>query len=1188
MKIKKITIQGFKSFVDRTQIAFPMGTSVIVGPNGCGKSNIVDAVRWVLGEHNARHLRGKVMEDLIFTGSDTRKPTGMADVILTLSNEEGNAPAQYANFTEIEIQRRLYRSGESEYYINKVPARLRDIVDLFADTGIGTRAYSIIEQGQIGWLITAKPEERRQLFEEAAGINKYRLKKESALRKLDATKANLTRVSDIISEVKRQLNSLNRQAKKAQRYKALKDELKELELHLCSLEHRSMQEKKAGLAGRLEEIKDKDVGLSTRINSKQSEAEEINLEYLKEEAEFQEIKNRAFELERFIQAEERAMELARVRADELIRNDERITSETKELETLKATLSEEAERLSSSINEGAGQLAEEGKRLTQNEAALLDIARALNEKEEKKKPCEARLMEVKAGLSEIKHALQGLKKDEELLGLKHAEAIKEKEQTERLLNSRVEPLNSLKQKIEDCRERKLAMESELDGANERLAGLEKQRDLEAQRLTELKGEWSQKSSRLAALEEMEKNREGVDDGVRAFIRSENGGSGVHGLIADVIETEESYEKAVETVLGERLNYVIVESQNEGLEAIEYLKSHASGRGSFVPIKDTRPPIYRKFEPPYDTESNGVTKLIGKVTVKEGYQTIMDYLLGDVLLVKDIHSAASIWKGNGVTSTLVTKDGEMIDPQGIITGGDSNGSNGGVLQKRREIKELAPQIKGHEEEISRTEKEVLSLATEIRSAKTALEGSRDNLYGADMERVNLEGELKINTEEMERLEEKLRVLSSQILTIQRELEDVKGKTEALSRQAEELDKTLLEAERTTGLLYEEASGLGREKEKLTELVTSIKVKTASMAERQEHLASQLEEKERLLKDTTERINGKQRELERVRTETGQKTEEVSRHKTTLEETLKKKDEVKKEEILKGETLSVLSERIKASESEVQGLKEELLGLQESKNTLSLELKELELGLGHIKEKMIEKYGTDIEAYGATAKKAGELSARPTEEIDGRAKELREKIGSMGEVSLSALEEYGELEERHRFLTQQQDDLNRSVESLHATITKINRTTRERFRKTFEEINEKFRETFPRFFKGGKAELRLSGEADILESGIEIVAQPPGKRLQSITLLSGGERALTAIALIFSIFLIKPSPFCLLDEVDAPLDDANIDRFNSFVKEMANRSQFILISHNKRTMEMADTLFGVTMEEPGISKSVTVNL
>jgi chromosome segregation protein len=538
MKIKNITIQGFKSFVDRTRFAFPMGTSVIVGPNGCGKSNIVDAVRWVLGEHNARHLRGQVMEDLIFTGSESRKPIGMAAVSLTLSNEGGKAPARYANFTEIEIQRRLYRSGESEYYINKVPARLRDIVDLFTDTGIGTRAYSIIEQGQVGWLITAKPEERRVIFEEAAGINKYKLKKDAALRKLDATKVNLTRVNDIISEVKRQSNSLKRQAKKAERYKALKDELKELELSLSSIEHKNMREKKAAVEKRLEELEDRDIELTSRMNAKGSEAEEINLEYLKEEAKFKEIKERVFELERLIQAEERAVELRRMRVEELTRDEKRLLAELEELKAQKGSLEAEIEGLNSSVGQGATLFEKEEKKLAQNESLLSGLVADLNEKEEKKKAEEEATLEDRTRLSDIKHAIQGCIKEEELLGIKKREAQTEKDETGSLLNTKVEPLGVMKEKINGSLERKRAIEAELNGANGRLEGLERERKPKEERLTDLKQVWSRKTPRLAALEEMDRTLVGAKDGVQAIMHANREGS-IHGLIADVIEACDS-------------------------------------------------------------------------------------------------------------------------------------------------------------------------------------------------------------------------------------------------------------------------------------------------------------------------------------------------------------------------------------------------------------------------------------------------------------------------------------------------------------------------------------------------------------------------------------------------------------------------------------------------------------------------
>ncbi|MBI5598444.1 MAG: chromosome segregation protein SMC [Deltaproteobacteria bacterium] len=1180
MKIKKLSIHGFKSFPDRTHFAFPPGTSAIVGPNGCGKSNIVDAIRWVLGEQNARHLRGKLMEDLVFTGSDSRKPIGMAEVTLTLSNEEGNAPASYANFTEIEVARRVYKSGDSEYFINRVPSRLKDIVELFADTGIGTRAYSIIEQGQVGWLVTAKPEERRAIFEEAAGISKYKHKKDEALRKLEATRTNLTRVSDIIGEVKRQLNSLNRQAKKAERYKELKEELKKLDLHLFHLEHTRMSEEKARIGKESSSLEDSEIKLSSAISAKDGEREGVGLEYLKKEGEYKALREKTYELEKAIQTEERAAELAGVRVEELKRASERLALDIGELKTRKVSLEGETSGLEAEGMRLSGTIGAEKKRLSENETALEGINSTLKEKETALKTEEAASMGLYSKISEIRHSMENCIREEEALRLREAKLGKEIEEAAKAIFEKEPLLKALRQVLSDAVRGKESAGSELDSLIERLKGLESEKTGKTEELKGMNEAFAAKRERLKTLEEMTVGEAGAG-GLLSFIRR-NGRNGVHGCVADVIETVPGYEKAVEAVLGERLNYVIVESQKEGVEAVEYLKMSSAGRGSFVPVRETRPsgPHGDAASPPAIGADLG-----DKVMAKDGYGGVIKNLLDGVVVVDDFESALEVWKKNGVSRTFVTPEGEMVDRHGIITGGRTNGHGAsGVLQKRREIKELKAEVSATEERLVPIEKRMLELDSSIADTRALVEGFRERLYKGDLERIEGLGAIKRAEDDISRLKEREASLSSESLSATKELVAMGDKKLRLSRERESLEK---EAEAKDGLitaLSGAGNSLREKKEGMTGVVTDIRVALASAEERFEHTSRLIKEKHSLIHDAEKRIASKEEEIEAGEKETAAMKEETERKKAVLEELLHRKDSLKNNEVLLEEELSALSERMKSSEAEIRKLRDELSGLQEKKAGLSFRLKELELSLGNLKEKTIERYGADMRDYASSVDIA---SMEPTAASE-KADELREKIGAMGEVSLSALEEYRELDERHNFLIEQQADLTASMESLSSAISRINRTTRERFKAAFDEINQKFSETFPRFFNGGRAELRLVGEEDVLESGVDIAAQPPGKKLQHISLLSGGEKALTATALIFSIFLIKPSPFCLLDEVDAPLDDANVDRFNGFVKEMSLVSQFILITHNKRTMEMADTLFGITMEEPGVSKVVAVNI
>ncbi len=1180
MKIKKLTIHGFKSFADRTQFTFPTGTSAIVGPNGCGKSNIVDAIRWVLGEQNARHLRGKLMEDLVFVGSDSRKPVGMAEVTLTLSNDSGKAPASYANFPEIEVQRRLYRSGDSEYYINKVPARLKDIVDLFRDTGIGTKAYSIIEQGQVGWLVTAKPTERRAIFEEAAGINKYKHKKDAALRRLDATRQNLTRVSDIISEVKRQLNSLNRQAKKAERYKLLKDELRSIDLYHSHLLHQSFTAEHAELAKESTRIKDEELALTTERDRHQGALEQANLEYIKKETEYKDLRERSFGMERLVQMEERQAELARLRSDELKRSSERLLSDIEELKAQNASSTELITMLGKELDDLGSTLALEKTKLAENEAALRLVAGELQEKESELKTEETASLEMISRSSGIKHSLENCLREENSLREREAKIKTEREEAARELAKKDAPVEGLISQISeiDAKREQTGAESLLTA--EKLKNLEEEKERKDAALKEYEAELASKSARLRSLEEMTSRMEGLGDGARN-VMLEHKSSAVHGLIADIIETTPGFERAVEAALGDRLQYIMVDNQSDAIDAIEYLQDSSKGRGSFMPVKGSR----QKNKPETNASlPQGTSPLKEEIRSSSEYGQLVKDLLDGVLVVKTLKEAAAIWEQNQSNYTLVTLSGEIIDPDGVITGGSASGSAGGLLQRKNEIKDLT-------EKTTELDGKVLSLTAEterIRSAisesKALIETYKEKRHSEELEKINLEGTLERIKNEKRHLCEQEAALASETTKTDEMLVAIKDKKIALSREREDLDceKAVLDER-----LHELRAGLSElrtKKESVALLVTESRIELASSNEKLEHLSKRLSEIEDTIKETLQRIAAKTREIDQNAKEVEIKDAEAAGHSEKLTELLKSKDALRREEVLGEEALGEAARAAKEMESEIKKLTSSINALHEESGKLQIKLRELELKSENLCENTIERYGTDIREYTP----AEDTTTLAPQELAERVTELREKLGSMGEVSLGALEEFEEQQVRYNFLLEQQTDLVNSSDKLQNAINRINRTTREKFKETFEAVNKVFKESYPKFFRGGHAELQIVGEGDILDCGIEIVAQPPGKKQQNINLLSGGEKALTATALVFSIFLIKPSPFCLLDEVDAPLDDANIDRFNGFVKEMSAKSQFILITHNKRTMEIADSLYGITMEEPGVSKAVSVNL
>jgi len=1187
MKIKKLSIQGFKSFVDRVVLDFAAEPAAIIGPNGCGKSNVIDAIRWVTGEQNPRHLRGKQMEDIIFNGSEARKPVGMAEVVLTFSNERAKAPVRFASFSEIEVARRLYRSGESEYYINKVRCRLRDVVDLFTDTGIGKEGYSIVEQGQVSWLVNARPEERRVLFEEAAGINKFKHKRDTALRRLESTKDNLIRVGDIISEVKRQLNSLNRQAKKAERYRAAKEAIKELDMSLASMERALLIEKRGQNQKRIEEAGDASIAVAAKKTGLEDRRDEALSGLTGLEDRYRAVEEKVIDLEKELGAGERKAELARMRSAELTRNRQRLANEIESLKEKKQTAKRAVEETMASLDETLVSINEAQEDLDAQNKGLNEVLRALEAAAAEEAAIKSRLVQGRAGLSDIRHALQTAISDEDRAREQEAKCGAGIVETRARILSMRQPLDSLKKDMTTSDQRGRTLEDSLSGLRSKLSELVGQRHKLLGEIEGAKETRAAERARLKTLEEMENNLENIHGGARSILKKGNL-RGVHGIVADFIEANPGYEKAVEAALAERLEYVIVEGQGESLDAIGFLKTNAGGRGSFVPLSDLRPTP--SAVPAGFAARSGVRTLAGEITVRDGYQHIIEALLGDAVIVNNLNEALELWQRDGAFTTIVTLEGERLSPDGIITGGGLGASDSGILQRRGEIKSITNNLSVLETKVTELTGALDDIDKKVAAGQSELDELKAGLHRVELDRVNTDSEIKRQENEIETL---LR-LSEDLQRDQKEagaaIEEIIEKKKKLAREREALERDVLGDEQTLESLLGEISSIEKKKEIINESVTASQVELARVTERRTALEARIIEGEALQKELAEVLESRVRERALAESSIEEKNREVEEAGHKLKGLYTELEAMRLRRTEEQEALASVTSGIKELEGEIAELNEKSRKLEELKGTLGFGLKEIEMQVSALAEKMDERYGLRLEDIPAMAEveEAGEAGAAPEEtaSLKTRRDELHAKILAMGEVSLSALDEYRELEKRHAFLIEQQEDLTKSTDGLMRAIARINKTSRAMFSSVFEEINNKFKENFPKFFRGGKAELKLTDETNILESGIEIVAQPPGKRLQNINLLSGGEKALTAVSLIFSIFLIKPSPFCLLDEVDAPLDEANIDRFNTFVRDISNVSQFILITHNKRTMEVVDKLYGVTMEEPGVSKIISV--
>jgi len=1175
MKIKRLDIIGFKSFVDKVSLDFQQGITAIVGPNGCGKSNVVDAIRWVMGEQSARNLRGKQMEDVIFGGSEFRKPQGMAEVSLTFSTEDGRIPAKYLAYSEIQVTRRLYRDGESEYYLNKTPCRLMDIAELFMDTGVGAKAYSIIEQGKIGMILLSKPEERRFLIEEAAGVTKFKSRKQVALKKIDVTRQNLLRLGDIISEIRRQLNSLQRQAKKAEKFRACREELKRIDLHFALREYLDIQKIRVsaeeGLAGLT-------VQLATRaaeLEGAELALEERRIGLLEVEKTLAVAQEDIFRIKAEVQSEENRLDFQRKEFVNLERHAARFAEELAALERHLTESEAEYKLLVERSELFARELAGEEETLCTRE---LELEMVLATEGELVTGMERKRQEMFGFLSELAQ-----------LGNRHAAAARQLENlAERSEKSRREEV-LLREKLVEARK----CEGDLDEARrtlvedkirltENLADLRRREEGLRRDLAEAEKSWqahrddlSKKESRLHSLQELEAQFEGYGQGVRSLFLTDGFRERFRGIVADLLETEEQYETALETALGERLQFIVGDSESDAVAGISRLKEISGGRCSFL--------IGAPALSGDDKGPDGTEKLIDHVVIRDDLRMRVEPLLVGFRIADDLEKAIMLAR-RFPWLTFVTLAGDMVQAESIISGGSSDGAHQGLIHKKREIKELAGQVALLSQEVARLENEKNGLREELTSVDGALREVTPQLHRGDIQLVNLEKDLQRIREEGQRIADRFSVKEMEDEQIREERENLVQEMAALesNRQAAEARKRTLEEE-IEGL-QETLAAKKMSIDLAREVVTTVKVRVAALTEKRGSNERAIKRVEALVADLTERIAGHRVEVDKTGAERERLVSAISQAESGLKTLVQKELAAEAEcasvrQRCEGETVKVREE-----EARVKVLRSDVEELRRTEADHTLRLSEAVMKLRHMEGVLQDKYRLDLNAL--------EPFSEPCDDneplLRERQAELQQLISEMGEVNLTAIDEYQELESRYTFLSGQQKDLEESLLSLQKAIQRINRTTRKRFLETFHLVNAKFQEVFPRLFCGGRAELRLTDEEDLLESGIDIIVQPPGKKLQNVSLLSGGEKALTAVALIFSIFLIKPSPFCLLDEVDAPLDDANIGRFNDMVREMSSFSQFIVITHNRATMTVADILYGITMEEPGVSKMVSVRL
>ncbi|MBI3803763.1 MAG: chromosome segregation protein SMC [Nitrospirae bacterium] len=1177
MRLKKLEIFGFKSFFDKTVVTFQPGINAVVGPNGCGKSNIADSILWVLGEQSAKNLRGERMEDVIFNGTEHRKPLGMSEVSLTFGDINGALPEPYAPYSEITVSRRLFRSGESEYLINKTPCRLKDIRDLLIDTGAGYRAHTIIEQGKVDDLISASPLQRREIVEEAAGIAKYRLRKAEALRKLEATEQNLTRVRDIIGEIKRQINSLDRQARKAEKFQKIREELKSLDFFVARAEWDQWSGTREALEQEERSLQETASAQENQRSGLDLRQSEIKLSLTEQEQALGQLKTQIFETEAKIQRLEGRIETIRAQRREWTETETRNLQEIAEIRQAETALQAEDQALDQEQEQIEETLPERERHLTERQEESNRIEAALTEEIARLEQEKGYLFELASRLTQAKNNLVHLQLRKDELMKRKGRGAQELEEVQRKKEETEAASGQLKAQLGEMKRQLSEKQAAQAAAATQLKETEATLQAGTARLSQVKEEWGVLAAQLASREGFYRGLLGP--GTENLLTQLQG---LHGMVADFIEVPAPYEKAIEAVLESRLRGIVVDGAAEIRQGIEHLREAQLGRGTFFP----RQP---RTQSPLSSTETGQEGVIGRaldlVGHRDGYEALTQALLCDVVLVRDLDVAFEQWELSPA-AVYVTLRGEVLDRSGAVTGGERGET--GLLEQKREIKALSDQMAHLQEEMRRQEEKIGENQALLQTTRQEIEALGGEIRAIEIQHLHDLKDHSASLTEIDRLQNALQtVLFEQEEGTKEEIELLRQE-ETERNQVTEAQRMKEEKEAAITQQQEQVEALRQSLGIVKEEVVRLKMETASLKERHRHLLEKRSRVVRAKEELVQRFQEKERLVaslqEKRRAAEGEEAETTSFIQLGAVEREALNARIREKTEAHAEILAQLQQ----VDQEIQQCRAQLDQTQKSLQERALRKIEAQMTMEKVRETIFMNYQTEIAETRPAPPASPEGEEISLDQARERSAALRRAVDEMGPVNIGAIEEYRELESRYQFLTSQETDLTTSMESLRQAIAKINKTTQSLFTDTFYLLNEKFKEVFVSFFGGGKAELILLDESRPLESGIEMVAQPPGKKPRSISLLSGGEKALTAISLLFATFLIHPSPFCLLDEIDAPLDEENTRRFTQALTNMSSQTQFIVITHNKRTMEIADVLYGVTMEEIGLSRLISVDL
>ncbi len=1179
MYLKKLELQGFKSFADKTVLDFMPGVTTVIGPNGSGKSNISDSIRWVLGEQSMKSLRGSKTEDVIFAGTQNRKSLGFAEASIIIDNTDGKLPIE---FNEVTVTRRIYRNGESGYFINKTPCRLKDILELFMDTGIGKDGYSIIGQGKIDEILSNKSDERRHVFEEAAGIVKHRTRKAESEKKLEQTKLNLLRINDILSEIEVNLDPLKIQSEKAKKFLDLREELKSIEVGLFIYNIEIYKSK-------IEEIlKDEDI-FNTQIIREEERLSNIQTQKEELRKNIEDITNQIESIQNLsLESEKRKEQLN----SEININKERINNNNSNYDRLKLEIDESKDRIKELEEEKNQKQVKKdnlfsnkekfSKELEEKETELANLTEKLSSKEiqieEKKQKVEKNTdekYEISNVISTLIANMENSEKRENNIKSEITSYISEldssrihKEEISKSFYEIDSRRNKIKNELEEIEEKRIEAENKLKDFQTKINNIETDRRI--------------KDSKLKFLEETEKEKEGYTKSIKAILKecekNQSLNKGNHGVLANLISAPKEYEIAIEMSLGQAMQNIVTDTEEDAKKLVNYLRENKLGRASFLPISSVNGKKLDKFS--NDKGVIGIASDLIKFDKK--YEQIILNLLGRTLIVDNMDTAIAISKKDKYSFKIVTLEGDIVNPSGMITGGSVIQKTTNILGRSREIEELKKELKVLDSKIDKLKKEKEEYEENIEDTLSIVSSLEKEIQ--EIEIVYATEKQKVVSEE-----EAIKKVEDRISKLREEQNTIKEQKDISNKKQEELNNKIKELEEENSKLTDEINEyaiLNKDNQKyIDDLkfdITNLKISVSSFDESADSINEMLDRINLDIENTKTIINNKTEQRSTIVDENSELEEKIKKIELEIEKLKqdfsnsgKKVEELKNDRQIKNEKLDEIEENILEQMKKIEELKNQVIKSDVKKAKLESERDQ-------IINKMWEEY--ELTPGSATEYK------KPTNavEVQKQVNNLRNQIKDLGSINIDAIEEYKKLKERYDFMSEQRLDLEDTMTKLRKVIVELTEVMKEQFREKFRIINKNFSDVFKELFGGGKAELRLTDENDILESGIEIEVQPPGKKLQSMSLLSGGERAFTAIALLFAILKINPAPFCVLDEIEAALDDVNVYRFADYLKKFSSDTQFLVITHRKGTMEVADTVYGITMEENGISKLLSIDL